>query len=437
MEENINNITYKFNSWKNKYGTVPDKNNTFPIVTKIAIILDSSIFVPPIAGLPHRVHYLTKHLVKKNIEVVWIIANRNFKTEEELKDIFSIQANIYILNENEFYGVEAIKKILLIEKVNLIQFEVVQTFLSVGLKIKNELNIPCVLEIHDIDSVLSKTIGSPTNIDSSYFLQKIAANLADSILVMSSIDHNFLTSNMKINKNKIFISPNGIDNESMLLVDVEKKFDIIFLGNMYYKPNLEGFNYFYNNVVPFLKTQNIKIDIIGIHGSELPDRYDKNIVTFIGPLTDDKKFLNHLASAKLAICPVLSGSGMKVKILNYAAAKLPIITTSIGSAGYENIQSLIVCDEEQLFASKVDELLQRTETSIEIGKENQNHVKNYYNWDIIIESVIDAYVFAINSVEAINTEIPAPFWLRENRDTTEVLKNSYLIKNNLIKKLEQ
>lgn len=62
----------------------------------------------------------------------------------------------------------------------------------------------------------------------------------------------------------------------------------------------------------------------------------------MGATTSEDALNEELSTGRIGLAVLFAGSGMKVKILNYCASGLPVITTSVGAEGYENIKSLIV-----------------------------------------------------------------------------------------------
>ena len=58
------------------------------------------------------------------------------------------------------------------------------------------------------------------------------------------------------------------------------------------------------------------------------------------------------------IVPILTGSGMRMKILESAAMSVPFVTTSVGVEGldFKNNESCLLADNAGLFAASIDRL---------------------------------------------------------------------------------
>ena len=117
------------------------------------------------------------------------------------------------------------------------------------------------------------------------------------------------------------------------LVDADKPCsgvdsDVIFVGSFLHTPNIEGMNWFVRNIMPKLvkKKPNIIVTVVG-QGPPgfLFNAFEENI-RVLGYVED----LNSLIlSSRCAIAPLLSGAGVKGKILSSLSAGLPVVTTTV------------------------------------------------------------------------------------------------------------
>lgn len=127
-------------------------------------------------------------------------------------------------------------------------------------------------------------------------------------------------------------------------------YDIIFVGSN--NPhNILGIKWFINEVIPHLS--DIKIHIIGKICNEIPDH--PNIIK-LGMVKDLDEIYN---DTKIAICPMLSGTGIKIKVLEALSYALPVITNRRGVDGLVNksLNGCIVCEKGEDFANEIIHLL--------------------------------------------------------------------------------
>ena len=131
---------------------------------------------------------------------------------------------------------------------------------------------------------------------------------------------------------------------------------------------------------------------------------------------------------------------MKVKILNYCAAGLPIITTTIGASGYERVVSLIIENNLCHYTDIILELLQNSERLTDLGKQNRKFAEMYYDINKLANSLIEIYYETVNQktlpvdrdTADEDIEIPHPLWLKENRVLRVANNKYYIIKNGIV-----
>jgi glycosyltransferase involved in cell wall biosynthesis len=130
--------------------------------------------------------------------------------------------------------------------------------------------------------------------------------------------------------------------------------NIIFVGANH-PANVEGLRWFWSEVFPHL-TKAIpaeRVVVVGkvknAFGAGLPFR-------FVGSVSD---LLPSYRDARLAICPIHSGTGIKSKNIEAFAFGKPVVTTSFGRLGMEDAddRAQLVADGPREFASAVERLM--------------------------------------------------------------------------------
>lgn len=398
----------------------------------IAIIIDTAIGVPPVAGVTYRLYYLSKALQNRGHEIVWIIGNRNFNKEDDLREMQEAGISIHLLHPKLFYNAEYVSDILKTEGVDIVQYEITQTFLQIGIRIRKLNDIPVVLECHDVEADLRETLGRNQESALMEFLQKAAGTFADAVVAMTPKDQSTLQNRIGVQKEKMFLAPNGIESDQASYRSISKEGDVLlFLGNMFYQPNKQAAVFIVEELLPRIQQEvaGVKAKFIGMTPDDLKSRFKNNPhVIFKGKIKDEEKFNSELSSSTIGLCPVYAGSGMKVKILNYALVELPIVSTSIGASGYEKLNEIVIEDNEEKMAEKIISLLQNKKERVRIGQCNRQEVLSYYSWESISQTMEDAYYLAkrfhVGQMKKKNIQ---PFWLEEGRDEQELLEGHYLI----------
>ena len=148
---------------------------------------------------------------------------------------------------------------------------------------------------------------------------------------------------------------------------------VVFVGGTSNTPNLEGMEWFLNKVAPRINWKKgglaRSLDIVGKGWDERWVRH-VNLSNVKVNLLGFVERLDMVANNSIMIVPILSGSGMRMKILEAAALGAPIITTSVGVEGIEfpDGEACLIADTPEQFAEALrrvmrdDQLRQRLTT---------------------------------------------------------------------------
>ena len=156
---------------------------------------------------------------------------------------------------------------------------------------------------------------------------------------------------------KIWCLPPLLDSHAELnpARQENKTIDVFMVSNFNWWPNKEGVNWFLQKVWPLLSNRGYKAVIVGLGSTELKALED---VSYLGYVDDLEPLYS---SAKVVICPILSGAGIKMKVLEAVANGVPLVTTSIGLAGLEGLEvhsEIRIADTEQRFAEELIDLIE-------------------------------------------------------------------------------
>jgi glycosyltransferase involved in cell wall biosynthesis len=118
--------------------------------------------------------------------------------------------------------------------------------------------------------------------------------------------------------------------------------------------------------------------IVYIAGRNTPEKIkhysNKNIIV-LGEINDISKYMN---AHQIMIVPLLSGGGMRIKIIEAMLYGKTIVSTSIGAEGIADENSIIRCDNATIFAEACINMLANKNKQIELGdKAKQVASKKY------------------------------------------------------------
>jgi hypothetical protein len=149
----------------------------------------------------------------------------------------------------------------------------------------------------------------------------------DEIIVFTDEDAEFL----KEKGLHASISPFAIPESMHFKSAPSGHFDkLIFLGSQSHKPNMEGLTWFLESI--YLKNKaGIKwpIWIIGEWSDDFISKYSSDQVIFKGIV----KSLEESFEASILVVPILSGSGLRTKILDALANNIPVFSTAFAGEG--------------------------------------------------------------------------------------------------------
>lgn len=191
------------------------------------------------------------------------------------------------------------------------------------------------------------------------------------------------------------VIPFGIDMDNYELEDdyiASDKPSLCHIGSMNWSPNIEGIKWFLDEVWPLIHEAHpeLKFTVAG-HGTpdSLMQRKDEN-VTFVGTVPDANEFmLDH----DLMIVPLLSGSGVRVKIVEAMALGRVVITTSVGAEGLdvENGKHLFIADTPEEFLAVIDKCIHTPDICTIISENARDFISMYHNNELITVKLLDFY----------------------------------------------
>jgi glycosyltransferase involved in cell wall biosynthesis len=152
------------------------------------------------------------------------------------------------------------------------------------------------------------------------------------------------------------IAPNGVTFPSEPRHADDGK-TLLFVGNLGYEPNIEGILWFAHEVLPrVLTNRDVRLRIVGSGRSDAIDALrDHPRIEVVGAVDDVAPAYE---AATVAVAPLLSGAGTRIKLIEAAAFEVPIVATSIAAQGLDLAPGAIWCaDTADGFAFAVLEAL--------------------------------------------------------------------------------
>lgn len=145
--------------------------------------------------------------------------------------------------------------------------------------------------------------------------------------------------------------PNNAHGEPANIKDI----DVIYVASDN-DHNLKSARWFFEKVYPNIKSD-VKITVIGKIAKHIPELKNVEKINFIEDLDGVYK------KARIAICPMLSGTGLKIKVVESLSYGLPVVCNERGTDGLLNKTNngCLVTNCSLEFADYINKLLQEEE----------------------------------------------------------------------------
>lgn len=190
----------------------------------------------------------------------------------------------------------------------------------------------------------------------------------------------------------IHVAPVGLD--TALVPDRSgegERGTLVFLGALDWRPNLEGVRWFLGRVWPAVRKVVPEARLV-VGGSNPPSGLERTFsgegVTFAGRVPDAHAFF---ASGAAMVVPLLSGGGMRVKILEAMALGVPVVSTRLGATGIEarDGAEIRLADEPEAMAAACVELLSDPTGAAELGRAGRRCVFARFDADVIARQLLE------------------------------------------------
>ena len=167
---------------------------------------------------------------------------------------------------------------------------------------------------------------------------------------------------------------------------------MLFLGNFRHTPNLEALHWFVDHALPLVLAEEPAARLVVI-GAEAPPREDlphSDAIDFVGFVEDVRE---PLARYSVFLCPILSGSGVRVKLLEAFAAGIPVVSTRLGAEGLADNDGDIcaLADTPREFAGHVVDLLRDTAKAAAMAARARQEVVRTRDMRQITERLVESY----------------------------------------------
>ena len=200
---------------------------------------------------------------------------------------------------------------------------------------------------------------------------------------------------------------------------------VAFMGSGY-GPNLEAANFICSEIAPAFP--NATFIICGNVGDLISPAQRPDNVRMLGLVSDQAK-RSYLQSSSAAVNPMFSGSGTNVKMFDFMAAGLPIISTAVGARGIEGAgEAFLVCEPNEMVQC-LEEVLTDARVAEALGRNARGLVEEKYAWERISPGLGAKLQEALSAKQSAGATPPAhrpvstnpPFGLQNSGDQSKLI----------------
>lgn len=359
---------------------------------KVAVITSYKIFPAETGGQKFITNFLNELSKETKLHVI-CTKNNKVVNDPPFKLNYLLASNPY--SYIDIVGFYKIYQFLKRENIQTLIIE--HPYIGwMGILLKRILNIRLIVHTHNVEYLRFQTLHKWWWPLLKKYETWILRN-ADHVFAISEDDKQWMSQQMNVNEAQISLLPYGVFNDKspedkkVSKEIVCKKYSLneekpllFFNGALDYKPNEEAVEYITSDILPKLNERGFQFNLI-IAGKNLNKVLQSKLsyygnVHYMGFLDDIEIYTK---AADIFINPVISGGGVKTKLIEALAMNCTCISTEAGALGVDKS----ICGNNLKTVSNKDWNKFVTEI-IESSKQKENIPEDFYkmyNWENIIK----------------------------------------------------
>jgi glycosyltransferase involved in cell wall biosynthesis len=215
-----------------------------------------------------------------------------------------------------------------------------------------------VYDAHNVEYVLKQAVLKPGRL-SRWMLERVQAleaevvRAADLVLACTDLDARQLVALSGVPREKILLGtralvrPVAAERAAAARLAGKAGRTAIFVGSNH-PPNNETARWIAEELGP--RCPQWQFRVVGYCCHHAGEKSRSANVAFVGPV---ESLADELAAADVALNPIIAGSGINMKVIEYLQFGLPVLSTAFGARGFDHLpdNGLLVCEREQVAAA--------------------------------------------------------------------------------------
>lgn len=223
-------------------------------------------------------------------------------------------------------------------------------------------------------------------------LERQAVKQAWKTLVCARDDAQLLANFCGVPAERVTVVPNGLPLPAQGSNESERAGQapiLLMVGIYSYEPNGEGARHFIEHTWPLVRQARPDAEawFVGASPEAIGDAsHMPEGVRLLGFVDDIEAVY---AQADVVICPILTGGGTRVKLIEAALRGKPIVSTTLGAEGlgFTNGQEALLHDSPAAMAQACVELLAAPQKAEQLGNAARTFAQQHYDRDRIAEAL--------------------------------------------------
>jgi glycosyltransferase involved in cell wall biosynthesis len=250
-----------------------------------------------------------------------------------------------------------------------------------------------VLDLHNIESALAASYARSTGplralpawgeAVALRRLERAALRRVNLAVVASGRDQ----ARLPRSRAEVLLCPNGWEPGLPLPAAADPV--VVFVALLGWRPNVDAAVWLAERVWPLVRRRRPDARLLLVGRSPAPpvQRLACADITVTGTVPDVRPFL---ARAQVAVAPLLSGGGTRLKVLEALDAGRPVVATRIGVEGLEDLvgHGVVVADTPARMSAALCDLLADPDRARALGARGRRAVADRYAWEATLAPLL-------------------------------------------------
>ncbi len=254
-----------------------------------------------------------------------------------------------------------------------------------------------VLDLHNVESALVRSYahigrgprGLLAHVEAAALgaMERALMPSFDTVVVVSERERHRLPAGV----GNVLVCPNGKDPDPSGPLPPASTPTAVFVATLGWAPNVDAALWFGEDVWPEVhrRTPDARLLLVGRDPAPSVRALASSSVEVSGTVSDVRPYL---AKARVAVAPLRSGGGTRLKILEALDGGRPVVATSVAVDGLEDLigEGVVVADDPGSMIEAVSGLLNDPDRACALGRAGHHAVAARHTWDVALAPLLQS-----------------------------------------------